>query len=168
MSRSRKSRRGCETTPLLAFPVDRPTHHGSIVRRPSINQPTNSRGTPLTPRTTIGVVAPRCPPPTPPTLGINENDVTAKSPAFNYQSYAPRRAGPRSRACTRVSVRACRRRRRPSTTRNRCASSELPRDANDGERKRRDRAFRGAFQRRARPLTISYTDHEIDRNRGLD
>lgn len=39
-SRSRKSRRDCESTP---GPADRPTHHdGTVrVRRPSTNQPTN-------------------------------------------------------------------------------------------------------------------------------
>jgi len=53
-------------------PVDQPTHHGSTVRRPSTNQPTNSRHTPLSPHTTIGVVAPRCPLPTPPTLARHQ------------------------------------------------------------------------------------------------
>jgi hypothetical protein len=107
-SRSRKSRRGCETTlpgsHLPRRPTDTPRRHSTS----TLDQPTPD-APPLFPLILLPVVAPRCPPPTPPTLGINENDVTAKSPAFNYQSYAPRAARParaRARAHACSSVRA--------------------------------------------------------------
>lgn len=124
----------------------------------TLDQPTNQLPDALLlppPHTTTGVVAPRCPPP-PPTLGINENDVTAKSPAFNYQSYASRsarpahaRAPPHACPC----VRACVRvggdndpvdEESPPHSSGSSWNWHVTRTIGD---KRRDRAFRGAFKR---------------------
>lgn len=167
-SRSRKSRRVCETTP--GRPTDTPRRHSTSTLDQPTNQPskqhqpTSRRTTISTPTTTYDVVAPRCPPDAVDARSASMKMTSRqKAPAFNYQSYASRstRARARAHACpcvhpcvharvraaVRACVRACRQRRRPSTRNCRASGSSWNWHVTRATERRRDtprcdRAFR--------------------------